>query len=225
MPHALTRFPIVLIGLLVLAVVLSGCRGWRTDRQPIHPNLNMDFTENFKAQRPNPFFEDGAAMRTPPPGTVARGQLVTSETRAFFEGRDAGGAFVQTMPVRITEALLARGHERYNIFCAVCHGAVGEGDGIIMVGNLGQGYGYVPAPTFHSDAVREASDGYLYEVTTDGIRTMPGYGHKIPVADRWAIVAHIRALQRSQDAGAADLPQPEAQRLRAAPAAEPSPAE
>jgi mono/diheme cytochrome c family protein len=211
------RIPIALLSLTVLVLALAGCRGWRSERQPIHPNLNMDFTENFKAQRPNPFFEDNMAMRTPPPGTVARARLQTAENAPYLLGRDAGGQFVETMPVDITAALLARGQERYNIFCTVCHGAVGDGQGIIMVGNQGQGYGYVPAPTFHSDASRALSDGYLYDALTNGIRNMPGYGHQIPVADRWAIVAHIRALQRSQHAAAQDLPSPEAQRLRATP--------
>lgn len=212
------RIPLTLCCLALLATSLVGCRGWRFESQPIHPILDMDFTENFKAQRPNPFFEDGASNRVPPPGTVPRGQLLTSENAPFLLGRTADGQFVETMPVGITAALLARGEERYNIFCSVCHGLTGDGLGIIMVGNFGLGFGYVPAPTFHTDALRQAPDGFLYVALAEGIRTMPAYGHKIPPADRWAIVAHIRALQRAHDAAPADLPAVEAARLGVAPA-------
>lgn len=207
------RTLLILTALLIFATSLVGCRGWRSQNQPIHPNLNMDFTDNYKAFRPNPFFADNMAMRTPPPGTVARDHLQTDENAPYLLGRDPGGEFVQTMPINVTEVVLARGQERYNIFCAVCHGGVGDGQGVIMAGNQGMGYGYVPAPTFHSDAARAQPDGFYYDALTRGIRTMPGYGHTIPVADRWAIVAHIRALQRAQDAAPGDLPPPEAQRL------------
>ncbi len=202
-----------ILAVLVLATALVGCRGMRSDRQPIHPNLNMDFGPNFKAQRDNPFFEDGMAMREPVPGTVARERLITSENAPYMQGRDEGGAFVAVMPVAVDEAMLARGLERYQIFCTMCHGGTGDGQGIIMAGNAGQGFGHVPAPTFHSEFLRGAPDGYLYDVITNGIRSMAPYGPQISVADRWAIVAHIRALQRSQAASAADLPQTERERL------------
>ncbi len=87
----------------------------------------------------------------------------------------------------------------------MCHGLAGDGQGIIMTG----GYGYVPAPTFHSEMVRAQADGYLYNALTYGVRSMPGYGTQIPVEDRWAIVAYIRALQRSQNASASDVPENE----------------
>lgn len=210
------RASIVLIASLLLATSLVGCRGMRSERPPIHPNLNMDFGPNFRPFRANPFFEDGKAMREPVPGTVARGFLRTSENRPFYEGRDAAGEYVGRMPVQITEALLTRGHERYVIYCSMCHGGTGDGEGIIMIGNAGQGFGYVPAPTFHSDFLREVPDGYLYDVIANGVRSMPAYGHQVMPADRWAIVAHIRALQRAQAAGPEDVPATELQRLRGA---------
>jgi mono/diheme cytochrome c family protein len=92
--------------------------------------------------------------------------------------------------------MMERGQDRYEVFCQMCHGLSGDGLGIIMTG----GYGYTPAPTFHDDRLRNETDGYLYEVITNGVRNMPGYGYQIPVADRWAIVAYVRALQLSQDA-------------------------
>jgi len=212
----LMRASVVLVAMLLFATAMVGCRGMRSERPPIHPNLNMDFGPNFKAMRPNPFFEDGMAMRQPVPGTVAREQLRTAENAPFEHGRTAGGEYVDSMPVLITEAVLERGQERYDIFCGVCHGAVGDGNGIIMVGNAGQGYGYIPAPTFHDEFLLAAPDGYLYDVITNGVRSMPAYGHQLRPADRWAVVAHIRALQRAQAATPADLPQPERERLGAA---------
>ena len=189
----------VTLGLAAL-VVLAGCRGMRSEDPPIHPNLNMDFQEKFEAQEANPFFADGAAMRTPVPGTVPRGLL--REDTEFYLGRTENGAFVEEMPVPATRELLIRGRERYDIYCSVCHGRSGDGQGIIMTGN----YGYTPATSYHNERVREAADGYLYDVITNGVRNMPGYAQQVPVADRWAIVAYVRALQRSQNATEADIP-------------------
>jgi mono/diheme cytochrome c family protein len=172
-----------------------------TKNEPLHVNMNMDFQERMDPQEANTFFEDRRAMRTPPRGTVARGLLQADER--FFAGRDQAGQFVPTMPIPITEALLRRGQERYNIYCSVCHGIAGDGLGIIMTGQ----YGYTPAPTYHDTRLRQAADGYLYEVIVNGVRSMPSYAQQIAVADRWAIVAYIRALQRSQGATRADIPE------------------
>ena len=204
-----------LLPLLVLAVTAAGCRGMQSEDTPFHPNLNMDFQEKFEAQEANPFFEDNAAMRQPVAGTVARGQLITTGNAAFEYGRTASGAFVAEIPgdVEVTGALLERGKERYEIFCSVCHGGAGYGQGIIMVGNNGQGYGYTPAPTYHSDYLREIEDGYLYSVIANGVRSMPSYGHEMLPEDRWAVVAYIRALQRSQNATEADIPLEERARV------------
>jgi len=195
-------------GVVLAALLFVGCRGTISDQTPIHINPNMDFQEKFKPQGANPFFADGRAMRLPVPGTVARGFL--REDARFYLGREESGAFVATMPVPATRDLLTRGQDRYNIYCAVCHGNAGDGQGIIMTGN----YGYVPAPTYHSDQLRNQPDGYLYNVVTNGVRTMPGYGPQIAVADRWAITAYIRALQRSQYAPEADVPQGELANIR-----------
>ncbi|MDX1546808.1 MAG: cytochrome c [Rhodothermales bacterium] len=193
-----------LLTLAAFAALLltAGCRGSISDEAPIHPNLNMDFQEKFQAQEANPFFADGRAMRPPVPGTVARGLL--RDDAAFHFGRQENGGYVDRMPVPITREIVVRGRERYNIFCAVCHGKDGYGQGIIMTGN----YGYTPAPSYHDETVRArmASDGYVYDVIANGVRNMPGYAQQIPVADRWAIVAYIRALQLSQNAAEGDIP-------------------
>lgn len=184
---------------MALMLVLAGCRGGTSDLPPVHINPNMDQQERYDPQEANTFFADGRAMRPPVAGTVARGFL--REDTAFHFGRTASGDFVPVSPVAITADLMARGKERYEIFCSVCHGSAGDGRGIIMTG----GYGYVPAPTYHSDLLRTVPDGYMFDVISNGVRSMPGYAQQIPVADRWAITAYLRALQRSQNAQGVDV--------------------
>lgn len=180
-------------GVMALGVLLSGCRGTISEKQPIHPNLNMDQQPRVEAQEVNNFFDDGRAMRQPVDGTVARG--FAKEDLAFYEGVDEDGEWIEEMPVAMTKSFLYRGKERYEIFCAPCHGLTGDGQGIIMTGQ----YGYVPAPTYHQDRLREAPDGELYSAIYNGVRNMPSYAHQIKADDRWAIVAYIRALQASQN--------------------------
>lgn len=208
---------LVTASVLLGALLLGGCRGMESDRAPIHPNMNMDIQNKFDPQEANPLFANNMAMRRPPSGTVARG-LLRDDPR-YYAGRTEEGEYVEQMPVPITRALLERGQERYDIYCTVCHGRAGDGQGIIMTGTsnvTGQGYGYTPAPSFHDPTVRQrmSADGYVFDVITNGIRTMPGYAPQVPVADRWAIVAYIRALQRSQDAPASDVPESVLTRFR-----------
>ena len=186
---------------LFAAVLLAGCRGRRSEAPPIHPHLSMDFQEKFQAQTYNPLFEDKASMRKPPTGTVARGQLRGNSE--LFEGRSASGEYVERIPVAVNRAVLERGQDRYNVYCAPCHGKSGNGNGIIMQGD----YGYTPASSYHGDRLRQVTDGYMYDVITNGVRNMPGYAQQIPVHDRWAIVSYIRALQRSQYAKPQNLPE------------------
>ena len=204
-----TRF---LLALATLAVALGGCRGMTSEAPPIHPNLNMDYVQRFEAQEANQLFADGAAMRQPVPGTVSRGDLRIDGTAPFYYGRSADGAYVPEIPIAVTPSLLERGQERYNIYCTPCHGYAGDGRGIVAVGNGGLGYGF-QVPTYHTDALRTRPDGYVYDVIANGINTMPSYGHEMSPADRWAVVAYVRALQRSQAGSAADVPETERQRL------------
>ena len=204
--------PRPLLALAALAVALGGCRGMTSDDPPIHPNLNMDYVERFEAQEPNAFFYDGAAMRPPVAGTVARGKLKTDANAPFEYGRTSSGAYVDEIPVPVTASLVARGQDRYDIFCTPCHGLAGDGRGIVAVGNGGLGYGF-QVPSYHTDALRERPDGYVYDVIQNGINTMPSYGHELLPADRWAVVAYVRALQRSIEAAPDDVPQTERERL------------
>ena len=179
-------------GILMVGLLLAGCRGTISEKPAIHPQMNMDQQDRKEAQEVNNFFEDGRSMRPPVEGTVARG--LRKADIAYYEGVDENGDWIAEIPVEVTRSFLYRGQERYEIFCTPCHGKVGDGLGIIMTGQ----YGYVPAPTFHQDRLREAPDGEIYSAIYNGVRNMPSYAHQVPVEDRWAIVSYVRALQASQ---------------------------
>lgn len=175
------------------ALVFASCRGQISEKPPVHPNMNMDQQLRKEAQEENAFFADKRSMRQPVEGTIARGLLKTDA--AYYEGVDENGEWIEKIPVKVTKELLYRGQDRYDIYCSVCHGETGAGDGIIMTGN----YGFVPAPTYHQDRLREVPDGEIYSAIYNGVRTMPSYATQIKVEDRWAIVSYLRALQASQN--------------------------
>ncbi len=192
--------PVVLaLSLLLVCVIVSGCyRGSLSDKPPIHPNQNMDSQQKYKAQAESRFFADRSTMRIPPAGTVARGQL--HEDSAFFRGVDNQGKPLENLPMPITLDLMHRGRQRYDIYCSACHGRLGDGRGMVVR------RGYPPPPAFTDDRLLGVSDGHIFRVITEGLRNMPAYKYQIPPADRWAIVAYLRALQRSQSARYTDLP-------------------
>ncbi len=181
------------IAAVAAAVFLTACRGQTSKKSPIHPNLNMDQQNRVEAQEYNAFFTDNRAMRQPVEGTVARGRL--RQNKAMFQGINEDSSFIEQNPIEITKEFLIRGQNQYETFCTPCHGVTGDGQGIVVTGQ----YGLVPPPSYHIDRLRNESDGYLYSVITNGIRTMRPYAHQIEVKDRWAIVAYVRALQRSQN--------------------------
>jgi mono/diheme cytochrome c family protein len=183
----------LILAAIVLPVVLISCRGQLSEKPPIHPNMNMDQQERFEPQEQNKFFADDRAMRQPVEGTIPRGHL--KQDRPLYQGINEDSSFVTEIPVDVTKSFLYRGQDRYNVYCTPCHGISGDGNGIIMANQ----YGYVPAPSFHIERLQNQSAGYLYSVVANGIRTMPSYAHQIPVEDRWAVVAYVRALQRSQN--------------------------
>jgi len=183
----------LLFAAIVLPLVLSSCRGEQFKNQPVHPNMNMDQQKRFEPQEKNGFFADNRAMRQPVEGTIARGNL--KQDNQFYQGINEDSSFVKEIPVDVTKSFIYRGKNRYEVCCTPCHGIAGNGNGIIMANN----YGYVPAPSFHIDRLQNQSDGYIYSAIANGIRNMPSYGTQIDTKDRWAIVAYIRALQRSQN--------------------------
>jgi mono/diheme cytochrome c family protein len=190
-----------LLGFLALmsAVVSTGCaRGCTSSRPPIHLNPSMDDQPKVRPQTASTFFYDGASSRLPVPGTVAIGGL--KEDTAFFTGKGADGQFVATIPVAVDDAVVERGRLRYGIYCQPCHDARGDGRGILFQ------RGSVPTATFHQEKVLKYSDGQIFDVITNGSGLMSGYRWPIPPADRWAIVAYVRGLQRERQARAASAP-------------------
>jgi mono/diheme cytochrome c family protein len=186
--------------------LMSCYRGKPSEDTPIHLNPNMDSQAKYEAQEESRFFTDKSSMRMPVHGTVARGEL--REDDAYFRGKVGDAKLLSGIPIDVSIDLLRRGKERYNIYCAPCHGLTGSGEGIIIK------KGFLPPPSFHIDRLREVQDGHFFEVISNGIRNMPGYNHQIPVKDRWAIVAYLRALQRSQNAGLSDIPEEKRDQLK-----------
>ncbi|MEL7832402.1 c-type cytochrome [Fodinibius sp. N2] len=191
----------LLLAVIVLPLALAGCRGEKFDSQPVHPNMNMDQQERFEPQEKNEFFADNRAMRKPVDGTIARGDL--KEDKAYYQGINEDSSFVEEIPVDLTKSFIYRGKDQYEIYCTPCHGNTGDGNGIVMANN----YGYVPAPSFHIERLQNQSDGYIYSAIANGIRNMPSYATQISVKDRWAIVAYVRALQKSQNVSEDEIQQ------------------
>ena len=159
-------------------------------------------------------FPKGSSAQPLIAGTVPRGFM--NEDEHLMTGK-VNGAPMNTFPFPITKADFDRGEERYDIFCAPCHGKTGDGNGIVVQ------RGYRQPPSYHIDRLRQAPVAYFYDVMTNGFGVMPDYRAQITVDDRWRIVAYIRALQLSQHAAAADIPADDMRRLESgapAPAAE-----
>jgi mono/diheme cytochrome c family protein len=147
-----------------------------------------------RPQTASTFFYDGASMRPPVPGTVAIGGL--QEDTALFTGKGADGQFVRAIPMTVTEAFVERGRQRYVIYCQPCHDARGDGKGILFQ------RGNVPTADLHQERIVNYPDGQLFDVITNGQGLMAGYRWPIPPADRWAIVAYVRDLERRRLASA-----------------------
>jgi mono/diheme cytochrome c family protein len=178
---------------------------------------------NQAKQRPlsrSEFYRDGLASRVPPAGTVARGWLRADHV--LYTGIGPDGKFVSGLPAAITfdRALLARGQQRFNVFCSPCHGRQGNGQGMIVQ------RGFKQAPSYHIDRLRSQPLGYFFDVMTNGFGQMSSYASQVPVEDRWAIAAYVRALQFSRNApvaALADADRAALEKAAAAPAAAPVP--
>lgn len=212
MPKVLIYGTIVVIFLaMVPPAVIAWARAVNSSQPRIHLIQDMDNQPKFRAQHANALFADGRAMRPPITGTVARGRL--NEDDHYYRGI-SNGQWAATFPpqVAVTMDLLQRGRERFNIYCQPCHGLAGYGDGMVnrramLLMNLGvNGTTWVQPKSVHEQQIREQPVGQYFNTITNGVRNMPAYGPQIPVADRWAIVAYVRALQRSQNARPDDAP-------------------
>ena len=181
--------------LVALCFLVVACRRGMVDQQRIKPLGEADF------------FADGRGSRPPPEHTVARGQL--REDQQFFTGK-IGDQLAATFPMPITRQTLARGRERFEIFCAVCHGRTGEGNGEIVQ------RGFPQPPSLHEPRLRDAPVGHFFDVATSGYGVMYSYASRLSPEDRWAIAAYIRALQLSQHAAPGDADPGRAKQLELA---------
>lgn len=206
------RIFLTILALAIVAVVsVAGFRGATTTKTPIEIFPDMDRQARYKPQAENAFFADGRNDRPVPTNTVARGNYL-NQMEVFSEdfedlrisdtvynfGKHPDGSFVAKMPVEPTNEFMQLGQEKYDIFCAVCHGVAGDGNGVTKP------YG-VLAASYHDDRLRGETDGYLYDVIANGKGLMYGLKDRLNPEERWAIVFYMRALQLSQNASADTL--------------------
>ena len=168
---------------------------------------NMRDQPKYRSLAASDFFADRLASRPAVPGTVARDHLKTDQR--YYTGKVAAG-FAGNIPFAVDRQVLERGRERFSIFCTPCHGLAGDGNGMVVQ------RGFRRPPSFHIDRLREAPDGYYFDVITNGFGAMVSYASRIPVRDRWAITGYVRALQLSQNARLADVPAEERRLLEKA---------
>jgi mono/diheme cytochrome c family protein len=188
---------------VLVVVVVAGRRGDLSRRPPIEVFPDMDRQPKLRPQTGNALFPDRLSSQPAVPGTVARGSAY--EDSPYNTGKVPGTTnWVELAPVEFTAELLARGQERFNIYCAVCHGAAGDGKGITTKPL----YTMVGVANFHDPRLVRMTDGQIFNTITYGspAQLMLGYGGSIPIPDRWAIVAYLRALQRARLATLDDVP-------------------
>ena len=171
--------------LLALIFVTAGCR------------IDMHIQPYYRPLAKSEFFVDGRSARNPVEGTVARGDL---RADTYLYTGKINGNLGDSMPFPVTAEVLARGHERFNVYCTPCHGRVGDGNGFIPSRGLRR------PPSYHIDRLRKVPLAYFFDVVTNGFGVMPDYSAQINPHDRWAIAAYVRALQLSQNATSAEVP-------------------
>jgi mono/diheme cytochrome c family protein len=187
---------LMLIALAVAA--LAGCRGETTEDTPFVPIRNMYNQPKYSTQQESAYYDDHRNMRPPVDGVISREEEI--DPRIAHGLLEDNTGYVLVVPPEVVQksggmdSMLARGKERFGIFCTPCHGLSGAGDGIVIKRNVGM----IPPPTFHQDRIRHMPDGQVFATIENGIRNMPAYGPTVPTMDRWAIVEYVRALEVSQ---------------------------
>ena len=166
----------------------------------------MHLQPRYNPYDPTDFFGDGQSARLPVPGTVPRGELTLGPQELLYTGKVNGQAS-DVFPYPVTQEIVERGRERYNVFCSPCHGFSGDGDGMIVQ------RGFRHPPSFHEDRMRTAPVGHYFDVITSGFGVMYPYGYRVPPRDRWAIIAYVRALQLSRQVPIGDVPDAEREKL------------
>ena len=190
-----SRRPVTLFGAVLLLIGTAGCEL----RQAMYDQ------EKYEPLEASAFFADGMSFRSQVDGTVAQGQLMLDEH--FYQGK-IQGQLAETLPMAVDRQLLERGRERFNIFCSPCHDKTGSGNGMIVQRGLKQ------PPSYHQERLREVPVGHFFDVMTNGFGVMYSYASRIPVADRWAIVAYIKVLQLSQNLEFDQLPAEDQRQLQ-----------
>ncbi|MCC5025823.1 MAG: cytochrome c [Candidatus Synoicihabitans palmerolidicus] len=191
---------LVVFFLVVLTVGALGFRGSISTKPPLEVFPDMDRQSKYLPQAHSEFFADGRTDRPLPAGVVARGDL-NADTHLTL-GRDASGEFARGYPSSLTidRQFIDRGRERFEIYCAPCHGSLADGRGIVTQ------YGWGAPANLHQDLFRAQSEGEMFNTITHGKNTMFSYGDKLVPEDRWAVIAYVRALQRSQNGRLEDVP-------------------
>jgi mono/diheme cytochrome c family protein len=212
----LRAFLLISLLLTIVGVAVLGFRGAKGTNEPWEIFPDMVRQMKVRAQAPLPFFADGRGPRMPINGTVPIGYEMpkahppVGATDSHPNAFSVGTAYIDTgkignnwgtgIPIPVTPQLLQRGRERFTITCAMCHGATATGNGIT------KSYGLATVVTLQDDRIRKMADGEIFNTITNGKNTMMAYGPNIMVQDRWAIIAYLRALQRSQAGTVADVP-------------------
>jgi len=216
----LRGFLLISLLLTIAIIAVFGFRGQKSTGSPLEIFPDMVRQMKVRAQAPLNFFADGRGSRLPVAGTIPIGyEMPKPETMAAIETAQAhprvsfsvgtdyyntgkmGGSWGTGIPVEVSPELMERGQQRFSITCAMCHGATAAGNGIIKQ------HGLATVVTLQDERIRKMSDGEIFNTITNGKNTMMAYGPNIIVADRWAIIAYLRALQRSQNAAIADVPE------------------
>ena len=182
-----------------LVAGIFGKRGKISRKPPIEIFSDMDRQPKIRPQTPSEFFADGRASRPPVEGTVARGSHFLDEP--LNTGMLTGTTnFVAVNPMKVTDQLMARGQQRFQIYCSPCHGLQGDGNGVV------KNFGMATTRSLHEPRIVQMTDGEIFNVITHGRNTMGPYGPQVRVEDRWAVVAYVRALQLAQLGQPGDLP-------------------
>ena len=187
---------------LTLGAVVLALAATTACRQDMHDQ------PKYIPLRPSGFFADGRSARPFPEGTVARGHL--DDDVLYYTGKGPDGKPADTFPFPVTKQVIERGQDRFNVYCSPCHDRTGSGNGMIPR------RGFKHPPSYHTDRLRQIPNGYIYDVITNGYGAMQDYAAQVQSpADRWAIVAYIRALQLSHQASINDVPAAERDKIPA----------
>lgn len=206
-------FIAIWIFVVVAVISLLGFRGDRFERPPIWVFPDMDIQARYSPQGKNVFFENGMDDRPVVPGTVGRGyawdrqevfsgdyRWPVAENPYLYSGRDDDGKWLREFPIPVSAELMELGRQKYDIFCLVCHGKVGDGNGVT------KRYGMVATPTFHDERLRTMANGEIFDTITHGKNLMGAYGAVLEPKERWAVIAYMRALQLAANATPDDVP-------------------